>query len=253
MQVFYDYQQIPQEMQGGIVTIGNFDGVHRGHQALIHRLQQQQACYRNNRLLQRWRQNQPRYRQLLNGESSEPKAEQETEQSQPMLAQPMLGQAPANRRVQQSGFKTLVVLFEPQPKEFFCPEQAPKRIYSLEQKLQVLKRLKVDGVLVLTFDDTLRYLNSEDFIQQVLLDGLRIHHLVIGDDFRFGNDRKGDFNLLQQAAEQHGFVLEKTPTVLDAVGDRISSTLIRECLHQGNKGRARELMGRTSANHLLVA
>lgn len=226
MQVIYDYQQIPTSLQGAIVTIGNFDGVHRGHQALIRRLQQQQACYRNNQILNLYRQ----------------------DKKDAVKTDPFKMGA-----LENDAFKTVVILFEPQPKEYFCPGTAPARIYSLEQKLQALRRLKVDGVLVLRFDDTLRHLSSHDFVQNILLDGLNIRHLVIGDDFRFGNDRKGDFSFLQTMAQRTGFVLEQSPTVTDKEGDRISSTLIRQCLHQGAIGRARALIGRAHYPNLQVA
>lgn len=226
MQVIYDYQNIPTSLQGAITTIGNFDGVHRGHQVLIRRLQQQQACYRNNQILNLHRQDK---KDAVKADTFKMEA------------------------LENNVFKTVVILFEPQPKEYFCPGTAPARIYSLEQKLQALRRLKVDGVLVLRFDDTLRHLSSHDFVQNILLDGLNIRHLVIGDDFRFGNDRKGDFNFLKEMAEQTGFVLEQSPTVTDKEGDRISSTLIRQCLHQGAIGRARALIGRAHYPNLQVA
>lgn len=236
MQVIYDYQQLPTSLQGAIVTIGNFDGVHRGHQALIRRLQQQQACYRNNQILNHHRQD----KQVLVNHTDPENNHFENDRLK-------------TDTLENNTFKTVVILFEPQPKEYFCPGTAPARIYSLEQKLQALRRLKVDGVLVLRFDDTLRHLSSHDFVQNILLDGLKIRHLVIGDDFRFGNDRKGDFSFLQTMAQQTGFVLEQSPTVTDKEGDRISSTLIRQCLHQGAIGRARALIGRTHYPNLQVA
>jgi riboflavin kinase/FMN adenylyltransferase len=135
-----------------------------------------------------------------------------------------------------------VVLFEPQPREFFDPESAPPRLMRLREKVDRLSELPVDFALILRFNRTLASMQPDDFIQSILIDALGVRHLVIGDDFRFGRRREGDFNLLKQAGKRAGFEVVDTPSVL-IDGERISSTLIREALMAGDLSRAARLLG----------
>lgn len=175
--------------QGCVATIGNFDGVHRGHQAILARLRE---------------------------------------------------------RAIELGVPSCVVIFEPQPREFFGPDTAPARLTRLREKLELLAGQGVDRVLCLAFNRRLRELSAAEFVRQVLVDGLRVKHLEVGDDFRFGCDRSGDFAFLVQAGEQQGFSVEAALTVeLDT--DRVSSTRVRQALQAGELELAERLLGRPFA------
>lgn len=178
---------LPQE--GCVATIGNFDGVHRGHRVIIENL------------------------------------------------------AKEGRRLD---LPVVVILFEPQAREYFAPSEAPTRLTRLREKLNQLARLPVDWVLLLRFDRNLADMPAEAFIREILIDALRIKRLVVGDDFRFGYQRKGDFAMLERAGAEAGFAVARTESVLVA-GERISSTLIREALAAGDLERAAQFLGRPYA------
>ncbi len=170
---------------GCVATIGNFDGVHLGHQALLQRLR-----------------------------------------------------AEGERR----GLPSVVLLFEPHPQEFFArgsERLAPARLLRLREKLQRLRSLGVDAVQVLRFNASLAQLPAEDFISVWLEQRLQLRHLVIGDDFRFGHQRRGDFALLQAAT---GFSTEASATVM-LDGERVSSTAIRQALANNAFEQAARMLG----------
>lgn len=171
---------------GCVATIGSFDGVHRGHQAVVRQLRQHAAAL---------------------------------------------------------GLPSLVMVFEPQPHEFFSREQAPPRLMPLRDKTMALFDAGVDRVLCLRFNRAFYQLSAETFIDQVLVAGLGVKHLVIGDDFRFGFDRRGNFSMLQSAGLQHDFTVCDTLTELDG-GVRISSTRIRALLERDQLAEAARLLGR---------
>ncbi len=172
--------------RGCAVTIGSFDGVHLGHQAV-------------------------------------------------------LGQLAA--RGTELGLPVTLVTFEPQPREYFYPEAAPPRLTRFREKLEVLRYCGVQRVVVLPFNSYLAGLTAAEFIQVILLDGLGVKHLVIGDDFRFGKARAGDFELLQQTGVRYGFPVVNMESY--NVGDqRVSSTRIREALREGDLAMAESLLGR---------
>lgn len=175
--------------RGSVATIGNFDGVHLGHQAMVERLRGRAEA----------------------------------------LALPLT-----------------VLTFEPHPLEFFAPERAPARITRLRDKVRLLRGHGVDRLLCLRFGRHLAAMEPEAFVEDILLGRLGVRHLLIGDDFRFGRQRRGDFKLLDEMAGIHGFGLERMPT-LAAAGDRVSSTRVRECLLAGNLSHAEELLGRPYA------
>ncbi|HDY98125.1 MAG TPA: bifunctional riboflavin kinase/FAD synthetase [Pseudomonas sabulinigri] len=172
--------------RGCVATIGNFDGVHAGHQAILSRLQ---------------------------------------------------------AHSERLGLPGCVVIFEPQPREYFAPDAAPPRLTRLREKLALLQAQGVDRVLCLAFNRRLRELSAEQFVQQVLIEGLGVQHLEVGDDFRFGCDRSGDFAFLQSSGEQHGFTVEAANTVAES-GERISSTRLRQVLAEGDFALAERLLGR---------
>ncbi len=170
---------------GTVATIGNFDGVHRGHTHLIEHLAASAGG---------------------------------------------------------SGLRTTLVTFEPLPSEFFAGDHAPPRLTRLREKLELLAKLPVDQVLCLRFDARLAALSPEDFVRRVLVDGLGVRHLLVGDDFRFGHRRQGDFRRLAQLGQALGFTVETAPTLIDH-GERISSTRIRAALAGGELDLAQRLLG----------
>ncbi|PTQ67674.1 FMN adenylyltransferase /riboflavin kinase [Pseudomonas sp. GV071] len=172
--------------RGCVATIGNFDGVHRGHQAILARLRE---------------------------------------------------------RADELGVPSCVVIFEPQPREFFGPDTAPPRLTRLRDKLALFAAAGVDRVLCLSFNRRLRELSAAEFVHTVLVQGLGVQHLEVGDDFRFGCDRAGDFAFLQQAAVVEGFTLEAASTV-EIDGLRVSSTRVRESLAAADFPLAERLLGR---------
>jgi len=168
------------------LTIGNFDGVHLGHRAMISRL------------------------------------------------------ADVARRRQ---LPVAVMTFEPQPQEFFAPDQAPARLTSLHEKLECLRDCGVDRVYVCRFDYAFAQLTASEFVARILRDGLAVRWLLVGDDFRFGARRAGDFTLLKALASPSGFEVEAMTSVVTA-GERVSSTAIRGRLEQGDLAGAQQLLGR---------
>lgn len=171
--------------RGCVATIGSFDGVHRGHQAILARLREEG---------------------------------------------------------QKLGLPTLVMVFEPQPHEYFSRERAPARLMRLREKVNALFTLGVDRVLCLRFNEHLRSLSAQGFIEEILVRRLAVAHLEIGDDFRFGCDRAGDFALLQQAGQKHGFAVRDTRTIL-LDGERVSSTRVRQLLETDELAEAATLLG----------
>jgi len=143
----------------------------------------------------------------------------------------------------EQGLPAVVRVFEPQPHEFFAGDKAPARLMRMREKLEALWNAGVDKVLCLHFNQELRSLSAEQFIDRVLVHGLAIKHLVVGDDFRFGCDRKGDFVLLQTKGAELGFAVTDTHT-LEVDGKRVSSTRIRHLLEAGDFAGAEKLLGK---------
>ena len=186
MQIIRGLYNLKPHHQGCVATIGNFDGVHLGHQAVLGQLAE---------------------------------------------------------RANELGLPLTVVTFEPQPQEYFCPDQSPPRLTRLREKVQALRRYAVDRLLVLRFDRAFSQQSPEAFIQNLLVNGLGVKYLVVGDDFRFGKDRAGDFAMLQAAGCEHGFeVVHMHTFVLD--GERVSSTRVRLALAAGDLNGAEKLLGR---------
>jgi len=162
--------------RGCVATIGNFDGIHLGHRAII--------------------------RQVT--------AKAKT------LAVP-----------------SAVMVFEPQPREFFAPEDAPARLMTFREKVEILAELGLDRVLCVKFDQRFCSQSAREFCENILIQGMGVQHLVVGDDFRFGNDRAGDFRFLQKMGAANGFSVENTHTC-EWHGERVSSTRVRECLESSD-------------------
>ncbi len=141
------------------------------------------------------------------------------------------------------GLPSCVVIFEPQPREFFAPETAPARLARLRDKLDLLAAEGVDLVLCLAFNQRLSKLSAAEFVDTVLIDGLGVKHLEVGDDFRFGCDRVGDFDFLMKVGAQKGFTVEAAQTV-EIDGGRVSSTQVRNALAAADFALAARLLGR---------
>ncbi|MTD27433.1 bifunctional riboflavin kinase/FAD synthetase [Erwinia sorbitola] len=175
-----------EQHRGCVLTIGNFDGVHRGHQALL-----AQLC----------------------------------------------------KEGRQRNLPVMVMLFEPQPLELFAAEKAPARLTRLREKVRYLKQAGVDAVLCVHFDRRFAARTAQSFVADLLVDKLGVQFLAVGDDFRFGAGRQGDFLLLQNAGVEYGFDVISTQTFCDD-GKRISSTAIRQALAEDNLSMAATLLGR---------
>ncbi len=141
------------------------------------------------------------------------------------------------------GLPSVAITFEPQPREFFEGQNAPPRLTRFRDKLILLREHEIDRVFCLHFNQRLRSLTAEAFIDQLLLNGLEVKYFVVGDDFRFGCDRAGDFELLRKTGKTHGFTVVNTRTyVID--DERVSSTRVRSVLASHDFELARQLLGR---------
>ncbi len=186
MKLIRGLHNIRPEHRGSVVTIGNFDGVHRGHQAVIRQLHE-------------------------------------------------LGR--------KHDAPTTVFTFDPLPSEYFMGDKAPARLTTLREKFIQFDRLGVDQMLSVAFNARFAAITARQFIDDILVRGLEAKAVVVGDDFRFGKGREGDFAMLREAGEHHGFEVIDTATVMDD-GQRISSTRIREALAVGDLELAARLLGR---------
>jgi riboflavin kinase/FMN adenylyltransferase len=141
------------------------------------------------------------------------------------------------------GLPSVVILFEPLPREYFSPLQAPARLMSFREKFDALSALGIDRVLRIRFDESLRTMSAQDFIREIFVEGLGVRYVVVGDDLRFGHDREGDYFLMQAEGERYGYETMHTAT-LGHSGTRVSSTRIREALAAGDFDLAEQLLGR---------
>jgi riboflavin kinase/FMN adenylyltransferase len=146
-------------------------------------------------------------------------------------------------KAQELGLPSVVITFEPQPREFFAGDQAPPRLTRFSEKYRLLQAQGIDRHLCLTFNERLRAMNAEQFVDELLLRGLAVKHFVVGDDFRFGCDRSGDYNMLREAGQKHGFTVVNTHT-FEMAGERISSSRVRTLLEKNDLDAAALLLGR---------
>jgi len=182
------------EAVGCALTIGNFDGVHRGHQAML---------------------------ALLISEA------------------------------RHRGLPSCVLSFEPHPRDYFArlaehPEAAPARIATLRDKLSELERCGVDQAVVLRFDERFAAQSPQAFIDEVLVRGLNARYVLVGDDFRFGKRRAGDYAMLDAAGQHQGFDVARMMSY-EVHGLRVSSSAVREALAAGDMSRTAALLGRPYA------
>lgn len=169
-----------------VATIGNFDGLHLGHQKLLQNVIE---------------------------------------------------------KAKQLKLPSVLITFEPLPQEYFLKDKAAGRLLRLRDKLKVLNEFGIDYVLCLRFDIKLADLSAEDFVQDILVGKLSVKHLIVGDDFRFGRGRTGDFLLLQKFGQQSDFVVEDTQTIL-LNEQRIGSSRVRTALASGDLFLAEQMLGR---------
>ena len=189
MELIRGIHNLRAQHHGCVLTIGNFDGVHRGHRAVL---------------------------------------------------QQLVAKAKA------LGLPSTVMVFEPQPQEFFAGHSAPARLSLLRDKVRLLRELGVDRLLCVQFNTRFATLTAEQFIQQLLVDKLGVRYLVIGDDFRFGAQRLGDYQTLVAAGQTHRFVVTSTQSFVLCEA-RVSSTEIRAALAEGRLNDASQLLGRPYA------
>ncbi len=144
---------------------------------------------------------------------------------------------------EKRGLLASLMIFEPQPLEFFLGEGAPARLYRFADKLRVLGEVPLDQVIAMSFNHHLAEMSAGDFIRYILVGRLNMKYLLVGDDFRFGKDRAGDFEALKVAADRYDFELQRMDNVL-ASRRRVSSTAVRELLYRGDIEAANRLLGR---------
>jgi riboflavin kinase/FMN adenylyltransferase len=138
---------------------------------------------------------------------------------------------------------TVVMLFEPQPLEFFLGENAPSRLMRLREKIIQFKRLPIDKLLVVKFNQFMANYEAEDFIFDFLVNKLNSKHLIVGDDFHFGKARCGNYAMLKEKGQEFGFQVENTSSYF-VDKHRVSSTLIRDALSTGDLSTAKLMLGR---------
>jgi riboflavin kinase/FMN adenylyltransferase len=189
MELIRSLTQLREYHRGCVASIGNFDGVHKGHQVIFDKLKE---------------------------------------------------------KAHALDVPVVIISFEPQPLEFFQGAKAPARLTRLREKKLAMDNLGIKRLLCLRFNKHLVNMPANEFIRRILIDGLAIKSLIVGDDFRFGYQRQGDFHTLQEAGRQFDFDVSDTPTVLYD-GERISSTRIRSALQQGELDLAENLLGRRYA------
>jgi riboflavin kinase/FMN adenylyltransferase len=171
---------------GCVATIGAFDGVHLGHQAVIRHLLEKSAEFR---------------------------------------------------------LPSLIIVFEPLPREYFAPLQAPARIMSFWEKCRALDALGVDRLLRIRFNEQFRGMSAQRFVDDIFVAGLGVRYVVLGDDFRFGADRQGDIEFIREQGLRYGYDAGSTGT-FSVDGERVSSTRIREALENADFATAESLLGR---------
>ena len=182
MQVFRHYEQVPESARGATVAIGNFDGVHVGHQALL-------------------------------------------------------------ARAKAMGGRLGVLVFEPHPQEFFRPDAPRFRLTPFRAKARLLERYGVELLFALHFDAAFAALTADEFIERVLVKGLGVRHVIVGEDFCFGKGRQGNLALLRKRGAELGFDVTTFGLVGEGEASKISSTSIREALRDGKPDIAARLLG----------
>ncbi len=186
MQFIRGLHNLQRQRKSCVATIGNFDGVHLGHHAVLDQVKES---------------------------------------------------------AKNAGLLSTVVIFEPQPIEYFSPDKAPSRLTRLREKLQQFAEHDIDRVVCLRFDENMANLSAAEFVDDILLNALTVKKLIIGDDFRFAKNREGDYQYLLNVAEEKNFEVSMTHS-FTSDSERVSSTLIRQALANGDMNKATRLLGR---------
>lgn len=184
MQLYRGFKNWP-DSSPAVVTIGNFDGVHLGHQQMF---------------------------------------------------------AATRKVADKQQLPATVISFEPLPHEYFTPEAAPPRLHSLRDRVERIKTFGIDRLLLLRFDQALAAMSAEHFIEQILVNKIQARHIIVGDDFRFGRNRKGTYDVLLKHSHSLPYSVEQSNTHLLG-SQRVSSTRVRETLSAGNLEAAAALLG----------
>jgi riboflavin kinase / FMN adenylyltransferase len=145
-------------------------------------------------------------------------------------------------RGEKLGLPVVIMIFEPQPLEYFLGDNSPSRLMRLREKAIEFAKLPVDNLLIVRFNRYFANCDAEQFIDEILIKKLNVKHLVIGDDFHFGKARRGNFAMLKEKGKLYGYSVEDTGSYLVS-GLRISSTLIRDALGEGDLAQAEKLLG----------
>ena len=190
MQVIRGLHNCRKEHQNGVLTIGNFDGLHLGHQKILEQLHAEASRLDTHRCL---------------------------------------------------------MTFEPLPREYFAKDSSAKRLMNRSEKIRVLKSfdptIRPDFLLFLNFNQALASMSATEFIEKILIDKLKVKSVIIGDDFRFGCDRQGDFSMLQSYGKSQGFSVISIESHI-VQNQRASSTLIRQALIDDQLADADKMLGR---------
>ncbi len=184
MEIIRGLGNLKERHRGSVATIGNFDGVHKGHQAIL---------------------------------------KQVTE------------------KATELGVPSMLICFEPQPREFFDTYNAPARLTRFREKVELLAKNGVDLVLCFKFDERTRSESAQSFVEN-LSNVIKVSALFVGDDFKFGNDRSGNFELLKKAGQKYGYEVTNQYT-LTHEQIRVSSSNIRDCLARGEFEVAEQMLG----------
>jgi len=176
MEIIRGVHNIRSDHKGCVATIGNFDGVHHGHQMMLSHL----------------------------------------------IA-----------KADELGVPSLLITFEPLPREYFQRGELPPRLTRFREKITLLRRTRLDRVLCIPFNAALASIPAEEVVDNLLIERLGVEYFVVGDDFRFGSGAAGDYALLHKKGQQHGFGVSEMGTLTQA-SERISSSRVREVLAKGD-------------------
>ena len=185
MEIINGIHNIGPGHHGNVVTMGNFDGVHLGHQKILSTLQQRGAAM---------------------------------------------------------GVPSALITFEPQPREFFAGSEVPPRLTRLREKVEVLRATGLDRLVLLPFNERTARTRPEWITGELFHQMLGAKHVIVGDDFRFGRDRSGNYEMIESVGEGLGYSVSRMETI-EHLGERVSSTRVRETLSAGNFDLATALLG----------
>jgi riboflavin kinase/FMN adenylyltransferase len=186
MKVYYDLREFRESLPHPVVTMGNFDGIHRGHQEIF-------------RILR--------------------------------------------REAEENGGTALVITFFPHPLKVLHPERAPRLITCLEDRIELIKCCGVGHILCLPFTEAFASWDPERFVRDILIRKLGTKKVLVGEDFRFGKNREGNIDFLQEKGEPYGYTVQKiNPVQVD--GMEVSSTRIRQCVQDGQIKQSATMLGR---------